>query len=141
VCRNDKTLLMSYNTKLLHKNPFIASLQVLFWLVFRPSAWRAYISNIEPSLAPDFAWFSLPVKQWHLLHRLFLVQGVWLLLTVAIVGLGLFLFGFENQVIRGIFYAGFLSLTVALVSSIFVSVAFGLTASVMGGVLVGLAFL
>ena len=130
---------MSHNTSILHKNLFLACFQVFFWLVFRPSMWRAYISNIEPGLSPDFAWFSLPIKRWH--FGLFLVQAVWILLIVAFVGLCLFLFGFENQVIRGILYAGVLSFTVALIGSSFVSVAFGLMASVIAGVLVGFAFI
>ena len=134
---------MSNKKSILHQNIFLASLQIFFWLIFCPSAWRAYINENQPqlNLSPDFAWFNLPMKQWHLLSRLLLVQAVWILLVIATVSVCLFFFSFENQIIRGILYAGVLSFAVALICSFLVSVAFGLMASVIGGVLIGLAFI
>ncbi len=36
-----------------HPNWILGSLQLLFWLVFRPSAWGNYLKLIDPALDPD----------------------------------------------------------------------------------------
>ena len=52
--------------------------QMLFWLIFHPSAWRHYINRIDPTLAPDFALADLPPQHHPELKRLwysvFLIQ-------------------------------------------------------------------
>jgi len=44
----------------LHNNWFKASLQVLGWLLFHPSAWQHYISQIDKTLAADFTFNDIP---------------------------------------------------------------------------------
>ena len=36
-----------------HPNLILGSLQLLFWLFFRPSAWRNHLARIDSALAPD----------------------------------------------------------------------------------------
>lgn len=81
---------------------FLANIQLLFWLIFRPSVWRDYINRIEPTLSPDFALADLPAHcQDHSeLKRLkliaFIVQpfclSVLISLTLIIINLGLWFF-------------------------------------------------
>ncbi|HIE02767.1 MAG TPA: hypothetical protein EYP59_21215, partial [Thiotrichaceae bacterium] len=49
----------------LHNNSLIASVQLLAWLLFHPSAWRDYISQIHPSLQPNFVLGDVPVAYKH----------------------------------------------------------------------------
>ena len=47
-----------------HPNFILGSLQLLFWLFFRPTAWRNHIARIDPTLRPDFCWSELSMEQW-----------------------------------------------------------------------------
>ena len=74
----------------LHPNLIAGSLHLLFWLFFHPSAWRNYVTRIDPALSPDFALTELPRETWQspVLRRL-LLQGYLVLpiLTGLLVGL------------------------------------------------------
>lgn len=48
----------------LHTNPLIGSVQLLFWLVFRPAAWRSYVQRLPGAVTPDFALLQLTRTQW-----------------------------------------------------------------------------
>src|SRR5215510_959479 len=68
----------------LHPNLFVGSLQLLFWLFFRPSAWRHYVARIDPTLRPDFCLAELQSAQWrHSAIRRLLVQGYVVLLALS----------------------------------------------------------
>ena len=62
----------------LHGSAVLATLQIAGWLFFRPSAWRRYIEQIEPTLAPDFSLASLTRAQLRnpALRRLLLLGHV-----------------------------------------------------------------
>ncbi|NJR75545.1 MAG: ATP-binding protein, partial [Scytonema sp. CRU_2_7] len=42
-----------------HPNLILGSLQLLFWLFFRPKAWRNHLKRIDPNLEPDSSLFFL----------------------------------------------------------------------------------
>jgi hypothetical protein len=51
----DKNLKNVYtDAPALHPNLLPASLQLLVWLFFHPSAWRNHIARIDPTLSPNF---------------------------------------------------------------------------------------
>ena len=52
----------------LHPNPVLSSLQILFWLLFHPSAWRNYVIRADPTLRPDFCLIELDQVQWRNPH-------------------------------------------------------------------------
>lgn len=56
----------------LHPNLLLASLQLLFWLFFHPTAWRNYITRLDPDLHPDFnplQFLEQPVKDFALRYE------------------------------------------------------------------------
>jgi hypothetical protein len=64
-----------------HPNLILGSLQLLFWLVFRPSAWANHLHRIDPSLDKNVSLFRVLASQswrngqaWR-----FLLQGFFLL--------------------------------------------------------------
>jgi len=88
----------------LHSQLFIAHWQVLVWLIVHPSAWRAYIKQIDPAVAPNFTllngWHSKALRQ--LFYIAIFVQPI----TVGLFIAGVFLFfrgyGFQCYVWGGI---------------------------------------
>ncbi|MDY6991619.1 MAG: ATP-binding protein [Pseudomonadota bacterium] len=123
-------------------NPLLASMVIVFWLVFTPSAWRRYINQIDPELSPDFALTELKAHHWQqpLLQRLLLLgHGLWSL-WVSIIVCCLLWFAYlpSEHIILASIYALLLSLVGGFLSSLFISVAFGITVGIMGGVLLSL---
>lgn len=144
-----------------HPNLILGSLQLLFWLVFRPSAWENHVHHLEPSLDKNFSLLQLSShRRWRQarLWRL-VIQGLILLpilasLITAVVSLGLGTpldavaggiavgmafgmtaglgFGMTGGVVRGVAF------------SVAVSIAFGMTGGLAegmaGGLAVGMAF-
>ena len=49
---------------ILHPNLILGALQLLFWLFLHPSAWRNYVTRIDPDLRPDFCLADLSRAQW-----------------------------------------------------------------------------
>ena len=76
-----------------HPNLILGSLQLLFWLVFRPSAWRNHLEGIDPALDSDSSLIILLRQgRWRnlALWRLF-IQGYFILPILANLLLGLVL--------------------------------------------------
>lgn len=69
------------------QNLLLGSLQLLGWLIFRPSAWRSHLERIDKDLAANFALADLTPEQWRnpalrrLLSQVYLVYP---LLTAAV---------------------------------------------------------
>ncbi len=134
----------------LHPSPFLASLQLLFWLLFYPSAWRQYVQGIDPSLPPDFALYRLNKAQWSHPDLQYLTGVIHLAAPLGVGALVFFSLWFMtggslfqdtgHLAIRGLIYSSVLSLAVSLTGSILVSVAFGAVAGMLGGLLTGLFF-
>ncbi|MCC5641038.1 AAA family ATPase [Nostoc sp. CHAB 5844] len=110
-----------------HPNFILGSLQLLFWLFFRPAAWRNHLKRIHPQLNSESSLITL-IRQggWRLI-----IQGIIILPILAnlILALVLFILGVPvkaivNRVVSGL---------VAGVGGVVVSVVFG------GGNVVSLA--
>src|SRR5258705_1323829 len=64
----------------LHPNLSLASLQLIAWIFFHPSAWRNYAASFEPPLPPDFCLIDLQPSHWRDLRmQRFLIQryAIW----------------------------------------------------------------
>lgn len=128
----------------LHPNPLRAALQVLSWLLFRPSAWRQQIQQVAPDLAPDFTLFHLTRRHWRqpLIRRLLIIiYLLWPALMAALVALVLW-WGLGQNVQTSLIGAGVsfgLSLGGGLLLSSFFSMAAGLSGVILAGLALGLA--
>ncbi|MCP4696607.1 MAG: hypothetical protein GY862_07135 [Gammaproteobacteria bacterium] len=134
----------------LHPSPFLASPQLLFWLLFYPSAWRQYVQGIDPALPPDFALCRLNKAQWRHPDLQYLTGVIHLAAPLCVGALvffslwfmteGSLLQGSDHLAIRGLIYSFVLSLAMSLTGAILVSAAFGAVAGMLGGLLTGLFF-
>jgi len=135
---------MYSTTTSLYHNSFLATFQLLFWLIFRPSAWQTMVARIDLELPADFALSELSFKQWRhpiLLRLLSLIYVLGPILTGIIVGLWLWWLSEDlTLIVRGVIYAISLGFIGGLTCSITVSVAFGFVASIISSLLIGLSF-
>lgn len=127
---------------LLPNNPVLASLVIIGWLMFKPSAWRRYVASIDSELSPDFALADLPKHHWRqpaLRKLLFLGHGLWSLWVTGIVVLCLWLLSVPSDALILVgCYTLLFSLVGGVLGSLIVSVAFGLLAGAIGGILLTL---
>ncbi|MDM8569939.1 hypothetical protein QUF50_10615, partial [Thiotrichales bacterium HSG1] len=124
-------------TAILPNSQILASLVIFGWLIFKPSAWRSYINNIDSHLTPDFALASLNATYWNnkaLLRLLYLGHGLWPIWICSLVSLILWLLGVPVEMLVLISsYVFFFSLVGGILGSFTVSVAFGITVGIFGG--------
>lgn len=76
-----------------HSNLILSSLQLLFWLFFRPTAWNNHLANINPALHPDSDSPRLPWRNlafWRLIIPGYVVLPV---ITNLLRGLVLWILG------------------------------------------------
>ena len=104
---------------LLHPNLLVGSIQLLAWLLFLPSQWRKFASQLDPTLPPDFDITQLLAQQWHnpITYRL-LVQGYMLLplLLACVAGSSLWwLNPLSGFAIYGLLLGIFLGLLIGIV--------------------------
>ncbi|MBD0263905.1 MAG: ATP-binding protein [Tolypothrix sp. Co-bin9] len=73
-----------------HPNLIVGSLQLLFWLIFHPSAWHNHLKRVDPNIRPDFCLTDLSQAQWKnpTLQKL-LIQGYFVLPVMFSLFLGL----------------------------------------------------
>jgi len=145
-----------------HPNLILGSLQILFWLVFHPSAWRNHIKSIDPLLDRNNSliivfrqvrWQNPAI--WKLLLQGYIILPI---MAYLILGLILFLFGVPISIILtrvaygvvggvaygvfsmavGVFSVAF-SMAVGVAFSVAVSVVFGMAYGVAVGVAIGVA--
>jgi hypothetical protein len=89
----------------LHPNLLVGSLHLLFWIFFRPSAWRAHVARVDPALAPNFALADLSRTQWRspAVRRLvFQSFGIWAAVLNASMALALGLAGIAGTEIASL---------------------------------------
>ncbi|MBL1203289.1 MAG: ATP-binding protein [Nostoc sp. GBBB01] len=89
-----------------HPNFILGSLQLLFWLVFRPSAWRNHLKRIDPALDTDSSLIILLRQgRWRnlALWGLF-IQGYFILPILANLFLGLVLWALGEPIANIAFY-------------------------------------
>ncbi|ALG67313.1 AAA family ATPase [Beggiatoa leptomitoformis] len=116
----------------------LLSFKLLGWLLFKPSGWQRYITEIAPTLPPDFALTDVQPAQWRspILWQLLLAgHGLWAiwvsLITICTI---IFLDAPTDALLLSGIYALMLSLMGGIVGSLSVSVAFGITISIVGGI-------
>jgi hypothetical protein len=136
---NHNFLGASLKGELLPKNIVLASLLLMFWLIFKPSAWRRYIANIDSDLAANFALANLKLPHWQnsaLQKLLILGHGLWSVWITAIVAIVLMLLSTpSDKLILISCYTLFLVAVGGFLSSMLISVAFGIIAGTMAGLL------
>ncbi len=129
----------------LHENLAWAGVQVLAWLLFRPSAWRNHIARIAPDLAPDFCLGSLRREQWRdpALWRLVVIgYGLWPLWVGGLVGLVQAGLGWSrNEIALCVLDCVLRSVTTSIGVGIAISLAAGIASVVMTGAAVGIAYM
>ncbi|MEH2170709.1 MAG: AAA family ATPase [Nostoc sp.] len=116
-----------------HPNLILGSLQLLFWLVFRPSAWRNHLKRIDPILDTNSSLIILLRQgRWpNLALRRLLIQGYFILPILANLLLGLVLWALGKPIANIAFH-----MTCSVVGSVVGGLVFG----VMGGMAFGLVF-
>jgi len=139
----------------LHPNLILGSLQLLFWLLFHPSAWRHYVTRPDSALRPDFTWPELSNNDWHspavrlLLIRAYLVLPLLVGLPVALI---FWIQGapldpsvvFVGHVVAicltlGIMMGAVISLAAGMVGGVAVALAYGIMSSATSGALQSIA--
>ena len=132
----------------LHRNLFIGSFQLLFWLFFHPSAWRNHINRLDPHLSPNFSLAEIPGKQWRdfsFLRLLFMCTLTWPLLAGLAVGLGLWLLQMPTTnitlgIVIGLALGVVTSVTVSLAGGVPIGIAMGIAVALVTGIGSGLVF-
>lgn len=126
----------------LHSNLIVGSLQLPFWLVFHPSAWRHYVARIDPARRPDFTLteFSRSELQTPALRRLLVMAYVVLPLLVGFPVALIFWIQRAPLELSVVFvtHVVTISLALGLMVGAVISVAAGIAASVMIGLAYGI---
>ncbi len=125
---------------LLAKTPILGSFRIISWLLFTPSAWRAYVASIDPKLSPDFALTDLKMQHVTAVWKLLVLgHGLWSVWVSLIVIVSLWLLDVPPEVLVLVScYALLLTLVGGLLGSLIVSVAFGIISGALGGILLSL---
>jgi len=116
-----------------HPNLILGSLQLPFWLIFRPTAWRNHLKRIDPNLLFDFYLPELNNSHWRnpALRRLLVqIYVVFPLIDAILLGLILPRLGNTiNQTLIDVLTETLFLISINLTIGILVSVALGLTFS------------
>ncbi|MEQ9355014.1 nSTAND1 domain-containing NTPase [Coleofasciculus chthonoplastes] len=125
-----------------HPNLILGSWQLLFWIFFRPSAWRIHLTRIDPALHPNSnRWKHLQWRNWNLWK--FLIQGYLILPLSTNLLIKLMSLGFseprEDFIVRTIISMA-ISLVFGLSLSIVVRVAVGIVTTWTLSIAFSLAF-
>ncbi|MCF2151072.1 ATP-binding protein [Desmonostoc muscorum LEGE 12446] len=144
-----------------HPNLILGSLQLLFWLFFRPTAWRNHLKGIDPNLNSDISliFFILICfilrGEWRNLRLCQLFIQVYLILPILtnlLLGLVLWVLGepiatIADRVVRGVqgnvvlsvFFGVFLGVLLNVAFCMMFALVFGMVFSLTGGVAFSLA--
>ncbi|WP_414755155.1 AAA family ATPase [Anabaena sp. CCY 9910] len=124
-----------------HPNLILGSLQLLFWLFFRPAAWRNHLQRIDPILATDTSLTSFISQggRWRnsALWRL-IIQGYLILPILANLLLGLVLWVLGDP-ITYIAVRVATGVAMGVVLDVILDVEFGVAIGVVFGVVFGVA--
>ncbi|MDZ8236194.1 MAG: ATP-binding protein [Nostoc sp. ChiQUE01a] len=123
-----------------HPNLILGSLQLLFWLFFRPSAWRNHLQRIDSNLESNSSLITLFRQgRWRNLALWWLLfQGYLILPILANLLLGLILWVLGEPIVTILIHAA-ASVVAGVTFSIAVSVGLGVSEGVAVGVAFGLA--
>jgi hypothetical protein len=142
------------NHPLQHPDFLLGNLQLLFWLIFRPSAWKNRLQNLPPSRSNRFKLFVLILMLISLFTWVVFQKDPWLQVLVCIVtsvAIGVpFTVAFELAVgmaasmVYGIAYGEsierFYGVIVAFVVGLIYGIAYGVTYGVVIDISVGLTY-
>jgi hypothetical protein len=120
-----------------HPNIFSGSLQLLFWLVFRPTAWKNHIKNLDSSINQNFSLWHMATQQgWRQKQLWIFVFQVFILLPIfGSVATGSISLSFGTPFLSVVF-----GVAIGVVLGISVGVAVGVALGVSVGASFGLAF-
>ncbi|NEU75229.1 ATP-binding protein [Hassallia byssoidea VB512170] len=125
-----------------HPNLLLGSLQLLFWIVFRPSVWRNHLKRIDPALDPESqSWNRVKRRNfdlWVLLLQGYLILP--LLLNLSLNLLLLILGKSTEKFIFNVFFGTLISLVVGVYFGVSVNLACGLFISIIESIAFGIAF-
>lgn len=128
------------DTPELHPQPLRASLQLLAWLLFHPSAWHNFVTRIAPTLKPSFSLADLSGPDWKnpQLHQLLFNGCVLPLVIGLLVCSALWLVGMADPAIffgpvAGVMVGLMFGLTISLATGITVGITIGIAISVVYG--------
>lgn len=126
----------------LHPNLILGSVQLLFWLLFHPSAWSNYLARLDPSLDPHFSLIELTRRQWQAptLRRL-LVQATLILPLLLALPVSLILWRQSDQlefIVVPVIYVVAITITLAIMIAAVTSLAAGIVGSIGVGVAAGI---
>ncbi|BAY11290.1 nSTAND1 domain-containing NTPase [Calothrix sp. NIES-2098] len=109
-----------------HPNLILGSLQLLFWLFFRPAAWRNHLKRIDPDLNTDTSLitFIRQGKWQNLAFCRFFIQGYFILPILANLPLSLVLWALGKPIATIAFLMA-VSMSVGVAFSVAFTVAFG----------------
>ena len=123
-----------------HPNLILGSLQLLFWIIFRPSAWRNHLKQIDPALEyksekkSQLRWRNPDL--WRLLIQEYLILPFLIHLTVALVRWGL---GESvEKIVLGLVWGLVLGLVWGLVLGLVRGLVWGLLWGLLWGLVSGL---
>ncbi|NEQ52625.1 MAG: ATP-binding protein, partial [Leptolyngbya sp. SIO3F4] len=139
-----------------HPNLILGSLQLLFWLIFRPRAWENHLKQINPSFDKNvYLWQLLKNQRWRQREvRRFLIQGFILLPILLSLVIGIISWGvgtpFDFVAFSVMFVVAF-SMAIGMVAGVAMgaigvvigvafSVGIGVTVSVTGEVVYGVVY-
>lgn len=131
------------NSPQMHSNLLFGSIQLLFWLVFHPSAWVNFVARLDENLHPRFSLANL--RRIHLqnclLRRILIVSFIVLpIVSSLLVSLILWITGQNREhIIVGTAVALVGSIVMAVNFSAAVSVAGGIVMSSIGGIIAGIS--
>jgi hypothetical protein len=137
------------HSPLQHPNIFLGSLQLLFWLVFRPTAWENHIKHLDLSLDKNFSLWQLFTQQrwrqkklWKFVLQVFILLPILCSLATGAISLGL---GtpwplVASRIAFGVAFGVAVGMVVSVVGGVAVGVAFGVVFGVVFGVAFGVAF-
>jgi hypothetical protein len=118
----------------LHSNLLVGSLQLLFWIIFHPSAWQNHIIRIDPSLSSNFCLAQLSRTQWGQpdIRRLLLMgYMIWPALICLIISLLLWVSGAKGETITTSVGYGIAS---GIAGALVIGVLVNFAASVVAGI-------
>ncbi len=127
----------------LGRNPLLASVRLLFWLFFHPSAWRNFIIRENPGLEPDFCLAQLGREHWlklRFLRLLSLSALAWMLLTAVLITLVLRLLNIPGEMgLPSVLVGVGVGLVASAATAVIGSLAVGTAVGVAVGLVVGVA--
>lgn len=129
----------------LHPNLLVSSLQLIFWLFIRPSAWQRLIDHIAPHLPSDFALSDLNRTHFQQPTLVRILLSGYLILPVLaniLTGLVLWAIGQSTEEITigiacGLTGSLLVGLAIGLASGVGTSIAGSIIAGFLSGIVIG----